>query len=416
MAQNATYRPGVVLPKPSGGDDGPTIAAAITSAVTKGLPLLAPYLGAVYLTSQTLMLPSNFEFIADLITVKARPNLNAPVFKNSDQAGGNSAIRVSGVTADYDKANQTTQANVWDIENITHSKFENVGAKNGKHVGPNLGIGVEFSLRKATYCTVRSLYAEGNQWDGMQMSGCTYNEVSDVTSVNNGRAGIQLTRWPVGSGTLKSAYNRVTGLTTRHDTGTPSALAPCTSGLYFHMSEYNVCTNINSYGTQQGVGMIEGCTGNVITTGQHQIRFDGTRGIIDIEGDCHSNLIADHVLRGLSGNTAIHVRFSGGPNTLNVVKGLRATQGAWTGQSRVIVSGTDRDNTVEMDTANGADGVSYDVQGTLNSVKFRSITTGEVIRRTSGNVDGGNTTLPLQGATPATPASEQSCSPHQPAP
>lgn len=283
-----------------------------------------------------------------LSLIKGVASMAAPVLKNDDQVNGNSDIVVRDLAFDGNKsgAGATDEYNVLDIENVTRCRFENLYVKNGRCY-ETLGQGVGLSLRLATYCHVSNLLAEGNEWDGLQLSAATYCTVNGVNAVDNGRAGIQVTRHPVGSGTTESHHCTITNTTVYHTNGTPSTNSPRTSGLYIHRSDHITFSGFSVYGTQEGIGFIDGANENVFDCGIVSPRYSSTP-MIYVEGGgtggTNRNRVSNVLVRPISGANGKLVQFSTG--THNVLENITFDIGGGTGTWTITLDADATDNEI----------------------------------------------------------------------
>lgn len=206
------------------------------------------------------------------------PGSNSFVIRNRDTVSGNTNVWITGEgEVDGNGANQTVR-----FSTIALVRCTNVGVKGGTVTGalrtgtfPSVsrhGEGVE--LIECDDCEVSRVRSHNNAYDGIKTRGCTDVRIYKNRCWDNGRSGIQLSNHGPGgefggTGDVNvrndgTRFFRVSGNYCFHTTGTSSASAPRTSGIYLHpCSDGNIWGN-QITGHQQGVAGFDVCEDNVI--------------------------------------------------------------------------------------------------------------------------------------------------------
>ena len=328
-------------------DDTAELQAAIDEAAAQGLPLFIP--AGTYKISDTLVLPSDLHMVGlGRVILKLAANTNKSILKNSDQANGNSNIRLTNLICDGNLANQAQSANgdafsVIRFDRMTDFGIDQVEAFGGYRHGTypsvsSLGEGLE--LIRCERGFVRDCFVHDNRYDGLKIRGGEYIAVSGLRAKDNARSGIQIT-WPSDDSNDQAQYISVSNTLVEHTTGTPGSASPATSGIYFHGASRCVISGLIAIGLQNGVGTVDNSVDNVLTNLLIRHRDDGAGYIyaLDIGGDTTPLrwTVSNFSIMPLSGAPPKLIRLTGDGHILT---GGILTRGAGSGTATVNLSGT----------------------------------------------------------------------------
>lgn len=276
-------------------------AAAAAAAAGGGRVILTP---GTWNINGTVTLGNNvtlhLEAGATLFQLAAS---NSFLVTNADTVNGNTNVWVTGQgKLDGNRANQTTAYSVIGFVKCTDCGVIDVEVMGGKRTGtfPSVssnGEGVEFI--ECDNCYMIRVRAHHNDYDGLKTRRCTNSVIANNRCWDNGRSGIQISMHSAGgpwSGTdidtARSAgtvnyrcyNNRIS-----HSTGTSSAAAPRTSGIYLHPASDGLIYGNHCTGTAQGFGAYGVCEDNII---QNNI-FEGYEDCVHFEQSLQADNIVD---------------------------------------------------------------------------------------------------------------------------
>jgi hypothetical protein len=324
--------------------------AAIQAALTAGGTVRISTAG-VYWINDTLLIGSNTTFEGVMgVEIKMASTTSKAVLANlTPSTLTDTNISVKNIIFNGNKAGKTTAYSTVDFQRVTYFWFERCEFLEGLRTGtfPSVsrrGEGLE--IRGSQFGWVSDCYAALNEYDGFKVRNSKDIMYTNIIGQNNARSAIQIAFDSEIDVATVSFSERivVNGVSCLHDTGTPGAAAPTTSGVYFHGAVRCTVNNVVVNGMRQALGFIEESHDNVITGVQARCRWT-TKAAIDFEGgpSTNRNIVVGVNLRPLSGADGQHVHFDGGAD-FNRVSNLWATNGDGTGtwNAAVIDSGADR--------------------------------------------------------------------------
>lgn len=271
----------------------------------------------IYYVDSTLTIGANTSLIGvQGVTLKNTTGKNSSVLKNKNTSSVvDTNIYVSDIIFDGDKSNQTTNFSTVDLAYVEYAKLERCQFNGALRTGTYPSVssnGEGIVLRHCRYVDVIDCHAKDNTYDGFKTRtsfDCTF---TNITATDNGRAGIQISYDISGSPADGSERIVVNGITVNHSSGTPSAAAPSTTGVYFHGASRCTVNNVNVKGTWEGIGLVDSSKYNVISnatlrtvhsTNEASIAFDG----LNADG----NVISNFTITPLSGESGNYIRFYG---------------------------------------------------------------------------------------------------------
>jgi len=351
---------------PTGATDSrAAIVAAITLAATSGLPVFVPK-GTFRKDGAAIPIPSGVEVYGAGATsiIKNGPSPTAAIFTNSDTAAGNNGIRLHHLKLDANGPSASSgQFSVVEMDNLVACEFDQLEVTGGRNDGVTAGSGSGLRIQRMTRSHIGRIYAHDVDYDGVLLGGCTDNVIDSVHGVDCKRNALQLSRYPIGSGTTPSLGNVVGRVIAEHSTGIPGGTSPTTGAVYFHNSQYNQVGEVFADGVRMAVGGIGtdggSCVGNIVGSVVARTRYV-TSAVIDWEGECYRNQIGRAVIRPISGAAGIYVRVVG-PGSFNLFRSIHAFIGGGTG-----ANATDCD--IEMIDAAGAPSITD--AGQRNLVRY----------------------------------------------
>lgn len=322
-ALKATYAS--IVGAASGVDDAPKLQAAINAASTFGLPLILRR-GDTYRVSSPITLPSNINIDGYGALIKANAGLNNYVVTNTNRDTGNSGIVIRDLKVDGNGAAQTVQFNAVEFMRVIYSRFNNLDVTGALRTSgfPSGTNGDGLCLIYSHHNEINGGNFHHNSYDGIKLRGSNWNKINNITAVDNGRSGIQLSFYSptgppfnVGEGVEAEGSNDniITAPSIEHSTGIPSSVAPITSGIYIHTGYRNIITGINVNGTRQGIGIYAGAADNAFIGGILRCRPVDDNGVIQVgggAGEMFRNTFTGVMGRGLSGTNGRHVFINGG--------------------------------------------------------------------------------------------------------
>lgn len=269
--------------------------------------------------------------------LKAIAGLNTDVAGNEDTTNGNSNIIVRGIRFDANNTEQTANNNAFFATKVTYSIWENCWFEKGHKETWGVAGGEGLSLHESNYNLISDSFFLNNQYDGLKFRGAKYNTVTNIYSAENGRSGVQIASNTDSS--IWADYNTFSNITVYHSTGTPYGSNPTTSGFYIHEGRYNTISNLNVYGTRQGIGMYGADTHNVFVGGVLQTRYN-SKYVIDLEdANQNYNVVRGFTMLPISGAAGgiIHVVSS---SNNNVIADNYFNNGSGTGTWTISIAGT----------------------------------------------------------------------------
>jgi hypothetical protein len=314
---------------------------ALQAALTAG-GMVTITVPGTYFVNATLTIPSNTKLSGvPGVTLKAAPSMSASILQNATRTGGgDSNIVVEDIIFDGDKANQSVAFSTVDFLIVKHFRFERCQFNGALRTGtfPTVSSdGEGLVLRQCQFGYVGRCHAQDNAYDGFKTRYCTDILFQNNTAYNNGRSGIQISYQT--SNTNFSERVVVDGLTVLHDTGTPDASAPVTSGVYLHTANRCIISNVAINGVRQGVGVYENSNDNIFSNLNLRTRWTAFAAVhveVGTGFTCNRNMFNGVTIRPLSGANGEYIRINQG-GSFNRFANIWASSGdgsgTWTVQN-----------------------------------------------------------------------------------
>lgn len=202
--------------------------------------------------------------------LKATTSMNKPVLTNKavfDNAT-NTNIIIRDIKFDGDKANQTVAFSTVYLKKITNSEITGVIANGALRTGVYPGVlstwGEGIRLANSSYVRMSNIEASDNSYDGVKFWATNFSTLDGLVAINNGSNGFQLT-YDTDPDVDSSAYNTISNITVRHDTGGVPAGSNGTKGITIDGGRDNTITNVAVWGTKVGFQMLRGVWRNTIS-------------------------------------------------------------------------------------------------------------------------------------------------------
>jgi len=278
--------------------------------------------GTVFLPAGTYTISASVA-LADYVTIQGEgystylvlgTAANCSIFTGTSVTG----TVIKDLRCDGDYANQTAYTNVIYFTGSTQCKFINLWVTGANRTG-TYGVdesccGDGLRLASCTYMTVSGGYYYDNKYDGIKSMGSDYCQYENITGWDNGRSVIQLA-YGEDVITNYSLYNNIENVIGYHSTGTPDASSPNTAGIYLHTASYNTITGFNLWGFRNPIGLYDGSSYNVFTSGNLGVRAGGGNGArpgislggLGVTDGTDFNLFNNIEITGVSGDTGEYI-------------------------------------------------------------------------------------------------------------
>jgi parallel beta-helix repeat protein len=167
-------------------------------------------IAGTYIIDATISIPSNRTIIMNKgVYLRAKTNLNAPIFTNSDKAGGNTNIYIKGGKLCGNKDNQSAESITIYFKKVSNLKLESVwvDSSSASYNTPTQSGAVlleECHSVKLVNCSVTNTKTRG---DGLYVGGGDNISVTGGNYSNNGSSGIDFTYSDYGSVTGAKVVN-----------------------------------------------------------------------------------------------------------------------------------------------------------------------------------------------------------------
>ena len=225
-----------------------------------------------YSVATSVVLNSNIELsgLGAQSYIKATTTMNKPVLTNKavfDNAT-NTGIIVRDIKFDGDKANQSVAFSTIYLYKITNSEITGVTANGALRTGVYPGVlstwGEGIRLANSSYVRMSNIETSDNSYDGVKFWSVFHSTLNGLVAINNGANGFQLT-YDTDPDVDASAYNTISNITVKHDTGGIPAGSNGTKGITIDGGRDNTITNVTIYGTKVGFQMVRGVWRNTIS-------------------------------------------------------------------------------------------------------------------------------------------------------
>ncbi len=303
---------------------------------------------------------------------------SSSIFTNSNQSSGNTGLGFRNLILDGNKEGSAANSDysVVTMDNLIRPTIVDVTVRGGKFNGNN-GTGSGLMLSQVFEGFMDNIRAEDNDYDGVILGGAERCNIGKLTGVNNGRNALQLTRYPIGSGSTPSQFNVIGQVIHRHDTGNPTSGVTTTGGVYFHRSNYNQVGSVLVYGTRCAVGGGETAVHNQIGQVLAQTRYVGSadpadRAVISWENVSGTsgvgNVVQSAIIRPLSG--ASGRTFECGAGTWNEIVHCDFLIGGGSGNWTILLDASSTDNKIHRYSDRAGTLPNIADSGTRNSIGY----------------------------------------------
>ena len=330
--------------------------------------------GTYLISGGSIAIPSNVTIsgTGPNTVIKNDVGSSTPVFVNADTVNGNTNIIFRDFSIDGNNTNRLAASsyNVVTMNNLSYCNFSNLTVSNGAY-GASLGTGCGLSFSRMTRSVIQNVTVIGNEYDGVILGGSTFNHISKLVGVNNGRNTILLTRYPIGSGTTPSQFNTISQVSHEHSTGTPTTGVPTTGVVYTHMSNYNMFNNVVAYGTRMGIGGGESSIGNIFTNLTLQTRWVDRAAICFEQVNSTSNQrwkISGVTIRPLSGAGGLIAKFENA--VFNSIRDVTFYVGGGSGSWGINLDNSSVDNEISGFADVGGIAPTVTDTGSRNSIGY----------------------------------------------
>ena len=255
---------------------------------------------------------------------------NGLLLNKTTTGDGNTNILVQGIHLEGNKAGNSGQdySGIY-FNNVHDTKIVDVISNDNMRGVGTYGEGMR--IRLSDNVSITNAIVKNNSYDGVKFWDTSTSTINGVIAVDNGTAGVQLT-----SVDRSGSGNTVSNVVMFHSTGTPGANSNQTSCILLHSSSFNVISNFNCYGSQEGLGMLGTSQYNTFSNGYVATRQNAggyaTLGVRDVESAGY-NSFDNITFQGMAGANGIFVDLTAalaGNNTIsNSTFSLNGGTGTW---------------------------------------------------------------------------------------